>query len=99
MATLSVGYLFDEELESAISVFVAQTKMDAKVRRDLSHLTYDDVYWASKIENPLVNKLYASSCYVPLSYFLVCSIVCLSMDCPSMPVADVYSSYSKNQQI
>ena len=48
------GYQFDEELESAISDFAAQTKIDAKERRALNSLTYEDVYWASKIENPLV---------------------------------------------
>ena len=43
-----------QELESAISDFAAQTKIDAKDRRALTSLTYEDVYWASKIENPLV---------------------------------------------
>ena len=47
-------YQFDDEMESAISVFATQTKRDAKVRRALTSLTYEDVYWASKIENPLV---------------------------------------------
>ena len=48
-------YQFDDEMESAISVFATQTKRDAKVRPTLSSLTYEDVYWASKIENPLVS--------------------------------------------
>ena len=43
-----------QDLESAISDFAAQTKIDAKDRRALTSLTYEDVYWASKIENPLV---------------------------------------------
>ena len=47
-------YQFDDEMESAISVFATLTKRDAKVRRALNSLTYEDVYWASKIENPLV---------------------------------------------
>lgn len=50
------GYQFDEELEAAISDFATQTKLDAKIRRAINTLTYDDVYWASKIENPLVSK-------------------------------------------
>lgn len=50
-------YHFDDEMESAISVFATQTKRDAKVRRALNNLTYEDIYWASKIENPLVKKL------------------------------------------
>lgn len=49
-------YQFDDEMESAISVFATQTKRDAKVRRTLNSLTYEDVYWASKIENPLVSR-------------------------------------------
>ena len=49
-------YQFDDEMESAISVFATQTKRDAKVRRALNSLTYEDVYWASKIENPLVRR-------------------------------------------
>lgn len=51
----SSEYQFDDEMESAISVFAALTKKDAKVRRALNTLTYEDVYWASKIENPLVS--------------------------------------------
>ncbi len=47
-------YQFDDEMESAISVFATQTKRDAKARRALNTLTYEDVYWASKIENPMV---------------------------------------------
>lgn len=47
-------YQFDDEMESALSVYATQTKRDAKVRRALNSLTYEDVYWASKIENPLV---------------------------------------------
>ena len=49
-------YQFDDEMESAISVFATLTKRDAKVRRALNTLTYEDVYWASKIENPMVKK-------------------------------------------
>ena len=46
--------LSSKELESAISDFAAQTKKDAKERRALTSLTYEDIYWAGKIENPLV---------------------------------------------
>lgn len=52
----SPEYQFDDEMESAISVFATLTKRDAKARRALSTLTYEDVYWASKIENPLVRR-------------------------------------------
>jgi hypothetical protein len=52
-------YQFDDEMESAISMFATQTKKDAKVRRALNSLTYEDVYWASKIENPLVKISYS----------------------------------------
>ena len=62
MARFSIGYQFDDELESAISDFATQTKMDAKVRRALNNLTYDDVYWASKIENPLVSSMTTFQC-------------------------------------
>lgn len=58
-------YQFDDEIESAISVFATQTKKDAKVRRALNSLTYEDVYWASKIENPLVRN----------SIIILCSVV------------------------
>ena len=51
-------YQFDDEMESAISVFATQTKRDAKGRRALNSLTYEDIYWASKIENPLVMRVY-----------------------------------------
>ncbi len=47
-------YQFDDEMESAIRVFATLTKRDAKERRGLNSLTYEDVYWASKIENPMV---------------------------------------------
>ena len=51
----SSEYQFDDEMESAISNYATLTKKDAKVRRALNSLTYEDVYWASKIENPLVS--------------------------------------------
>ncbi len=63
LGIISTGYQFDEELEAAISDFATQTKMDAKIRRALTSLTYEDVYWASKIENPLVRMDYVLLLY------------------------------------
>lgn len=64
-------YQFDDEMESALSVFATLTKRDAKVRRALNTLTYEDVYWASKIENPMVPKLltYGDNIYNSLCSF------------------------------
>lgn len=45
-------FQFDEDLESAISGFTAEVRKDPK-ERTFKNLTYEDVYWASKIENPL----------------------------------------------
>ena len=50
----STEYQFDDDMELAIHDFAIQTRQEAKQRRALSALTFDDVYWASKIENPLV---------------------------------------------
>jgi len=53
-------YQFDEGMVSAISDFATQTRRDAKQRRALSTLTFADVYWISKIENPLVRVGFVS---------------------------------------
>ena len=42
-----------QELESAISRFTENGRKDPK-DKTLNNLTYEDVYWASKIANPLV---------------------------------------------
>jgi hypothetical protein len=47
-------FQFDEELESAISRFTAEGRKDPK-EKTFNNLTYEDVYWASKITNPLVS--------------------------------------------
>lgn len=44
-------FQFSEELELAISEFAPQTERD---RKTLSDLTYEKVFWADKIENPMV---------------------------------------------
>lgn len=59
-------YQFDDEMESAISVFATQTKRDAKGRRALNTLTYEDIYWASKIENPLVRNSLENPSELPM---------------------------------
>ena len=46
-----------QDLESAISGFTAETGKDPK-EKTFKNLTYEDVYWASKIENPLVSGWY-----------------------------------------
>ena len=43
-----------QEIESSFSVFASPSLDDSQARRALKNLTYEDVYWASKIENPLV---------------------------------------------
>ena len=50
--------VYTQDLELAISKFAAQTKLDPKGRRALTSLTYEDVYWAGKIENPLVLSIF-----------------------------------------
>lgn len=52
----------------AISEVAARTKKDAEYRRPLNNLTYEQVYWASKIENPLVRKAnsYSTEAYLYL---------------------------------
>ncbi len=58
MMRMATEYQFDDEgMESAISDFATQTKRDAKQRRALTALTFADVYWISKIENPLVSMV------------------------------------------
>lgn len=52
----SQEYQFDEELESSFSDFASPSLEDSQERRALKHLTYEDVYWASKIENPLLSE-------------------------------------------
>ena len=54
---VGTGYQFDDDMESAISIYATETKRDAKVRLALTNLTFADVYWISKIENPLVIML------------------------------------------
>ena len=44
-----------QELESAIGGFTVESKKDPK-EKTFKNLTYEDVYWASKIENPLVHQ-------------------------------------------
>ena len=54
---ISRAYLefqFSEELESAISDFAPRTVRGAKDHKILSTLTYEKVFWAGKIENPMV---------------------------------------------
>ena len=48
-------FQFNEELESAISEFAPQTMREVKDRKLLSNLTYEKVFWAGKIENPMVS--------------------------------------------
>ncbi|CAI7995568.1 Talin-2 [Geodia barretti] len=45
-------FQFDEELETAISGFTDEGRKDPKDKA-FTNLTYEDVYWASKIANPL----------------------------------------------
>jgi hypothetical protein len=48
-------FQFSEELELAISEFAPQaTVKDVKDRKALTDLTYEKVFWAGKIENPMV---------------------------------------------
>ncbi|CAI7995570.1 hypothetical protein GBAR_LOCUS1716 [Geodia barretti] len=49
-------FQFDEELETAISGFTDEGRKDPKDKA-FTNLTYEDVYWASKIANPLVRHL------------------------------------------
>ena len=56
---ISRAYLefqFSEELESAIREFAPQATRDVKDRKLLSNLTYEKVFWAGKIDNPMVIK-------------------------------------------
>ena len=50
-------FQFSEELELAISEFAPQAVKDVKDRKTLSDLTYEKVFWAGKIENPMVCML------------------------------------------
>ena len=48
-------FQFSEELELAINEFAPQAVKDVKDRKTLSDLTYEKVFWAGKIENPMVS--------------------------------------------
>ena len=48
-------FQFSEEMELAISEFAPQVVKDVKDRKALSDLTYEKVFWAGKIENPMVS--------------------------------------------
>ena len=48
-------FQFSEELELAISEFAPQAVRDVKDQKILSALTYEKVFWAGKIENPMVS--------------------------------------------
>ena len=48
-------FQFSEELEVAISEFAPQVVRDVKDRKSLTDLTYEKVFWAGKIENPMVS--------------------------------------------
>ena len=50
---LRIFLLMQQDLESAISGFTAEARKDPN-EKTFKNLTYEDVYWASKIENPLV---------------------------------------------
>ena len=51
-------FQFSEELELAIGEFAPQPAVkDVKDRKTLSDLTYEKVFWAGKIENPMVSAL------------------------------------------
>ena len=51
-------FQFSEELELAIGEFAPQAAVkDVKDRKTLSDLTYEKVFWAGKIENPMVSAL------------------------------------------
>ena len=60
-------YQFDDEMESTDGVFATLTKKRSKARRAINTLTYDDVFWASKIENPLVRKTLLAAAYYSLT--------------------------------
>lgn len=49
-----MSFQFSEELETAISEFAPQVMREVKDQKILSHLTYEKVFWAGKIENPMV---------------------------------------------
>ena len=51
-------FQFSEEMELAISEFAPQAAVkDVKDCKTLSDLTYEKVFWAGKIENPMVSAL------------------------------------------
>ena len=54
ISRMFMEFQFSEELESAISEFAPQTMREAKDQKILSNLTYEKVFWAGKIENPMV---------------------------------------------